>query len=99
MKKDNPDNKSQLETINDKPAAEIKKPLWLSVSEAANLGGVGSKTIRRALKEKDTLIYKIIKDRYQIEFSSLLCFLNSNTKLKNKLKDYGLGQYVDKWQE
>jgi len=89
----------QLKKEDEKTELEIKKPIWLSVSEAANLGGVGGKTIRRALKEKDALIYKIVKDRYQIDLSSLLKFLNSNTKLKNKLKDYGLGQYVGKWKE
>lgn len=76
-----------------------KKIIWLSVSEAADLGGVQSKTIRRALKDSDTLVYKIVKDRYKIEFSSLLKFLHTNTKLKNKLKEYGLGQYVEKWKE
>lgn len=76
-----------------------KKIIWLSVSEAADLGGVQSKTIRRALKENESLVYKIVKDRYKIEFSSLLKFLNTNTKLRNKLKEYGLGQYVEKWKE
>lgn len=76
-----------------------KNIIWLSVSEAADLGGVQSKTIRRALKESKVLVYKIVKDRYKIEFSSLLKFLNTNTKLKNKLKEYGLGQYVEKWKE
>lgn len=85
------------ETTNEE--AKDKKIIWLSVSEAADLGGVQSKTIRRALKENDALVYKIVKDRYKIEFSSLLKFLNTNTKLRNKLKEYGLGQYVEKWKE
>ncbi|MDA3802517.1 MAG: helix-turn-helix domain-containing protein [Patescibacteria group bacterium] len=72
-------------------------PIWLSISEAANIGGVGDKTIRRALKEKDVLIYKIVKDRYRIEFISLLNFLNSNIKLKNKFEKKGLGQYIKEW--
>jgi len=77
----------------------IKNPLWFSVSEAAKLGGVQSKTIRRAIKSDSNLIYRIVKDRYQIDLTSLLDLLNKNTKLQNKLKDYGLGQYVDKWKE
>ncbi|MCX6795627.1 MAG: hypothetical protein NT165_02815 [Candidatus Falkowbacteria bacterium] len=82
-----------------------KKPLWLSVSEAAKLGGVQTKTIRRALKlekgeeenKTSDLKFKIIKNRYQIEFTSLLTFLQSNKKLFNKFNDYGLGQYVKSW--
>jgi hypothetical protein len=76
---------------------EIACPIWLSVSEAAALGGVQGKTIRRAIKSDPNLKYKIVKNRYQIDLGSLLIFLNKNTKLKNKLKDFGLGQYVSEW--
>lgn len=76
-----------------------KKEIWLSVTEAADLGGVNSKTIRRALKENETLVYKIVKDRYKIELESLINFMNLNTKLNNKFLLLGLGQYVDKWRE
>jgi len=79
------------------PIKEIKLPIWVSVSEAASLGGVGGKTIRRALKADPNLRFRIVKNRYQIEFGSLLSFLHKNTKLKNKLKDFGLGQYVRDW--
>jgi len=73
-------------------------PIWLSVSEAASLGGVQGKTIRRALKDDDSgLVFRIVKNRYQIEFRSLIIFLHRNTKLLNKLKLYGLGQYVSEW--
>ena len=76
---------------------EAAFPIWLSVSEAASLGGVQNKTIRRALKVSSELKFKIVNNRYQIEFGSLIIFLNRNTKLKNKLKEYGLGQYVNEW--
>jgi len=76
---------------------EVKYPIWLSVSEAANLGGVQSKTIRRAIKSDQNLKYKIIKNRYQIELGSLLRYLHKNTKLKNKLLEFGLGQYLKDW--
>lgn len=50
------------------PQKELSKKLnyeiWLSVSEAASLAGVGDKTIRRAVKESNLLVYKIVKDRY-----------------------------------
>ena len=79
-------------------ANPIKNPLWLSVSEAAALGGVQSKTIRRALKdERAGLVFKVVKNRYKIELGSVITFLHRNAKLNNKLKDYGLGQYVSEW--
>ena len=78
---------------------EISRPIWLSVSEAADLGGVQDKTIRRAIKTDPDLQYKIIKNRYRIEFSSLLSYLHRNTKLENKLKNFGLGQYVSEWKK
>lgn len=77
---------------------EVKYPIWVSVSEAADLGGVQGKTIRRAIKSDTNLRYKIVKNRYQIELSSLLVFLHKNTKLRNKLNEFGLGQYVKEWQ-
>jgi hypothetical protein len=76
----------------------IINPLWVSVSEAAKLGGVQNKTIRRALQAK-ILRYKIIKNRYLIDFSSVIHFLLNKTKLKNKLNQHGIGQYIDKWKE
>jgi len=76
---------------------EVKYPIWLSVSEAADLGGVQGKTIRRAIKANSDLKFKIVKNRYQIELGSLLQFLHKNTKLKNKLMEFGLGQYLENW--
>jgi len=75
---------------------EIKTPIWLSVSEAAKIGGVQTKTIRRAI-QYNNVKYKIISNRYLIDLSTLLTFLQTKTKLKNKLNQFGLGQYVDKW--
>ena len=71
-------------------------PLWLSISEAAKLGGVQNKTIRRAIKS-NVVKYKIIKNRYLIETKTLIVYLHANTKLKNKLNNLGIGQYVAKW--
>ena len=75
---------------------EIKTPIWLSVSETAKVGGVQTKTIRRAI-QYNKVKYKIIGNRYSIDLSSLIIFLHAKTKLKNKLNQFGLGQYVDKW--
>lgn len=79
------------------PIKEVESPIWVSVSEAASLGGVQGKTIRRAIKTDTNLRFRIVKNRYQIEFGSLISFLHKNTKLNNKLKDFGLGQYVKEW--
>ena len=71
----------------------LKNPLWLSVSEAAKIGGIKDKTVRRALKAESGLKFKIINNRYQIELASLVIYLHHNTKLKNKFFEHGLGQY------
>ncbi len=76
---------------------EVASPIWVSVSEAASLGGVQSKTIRRALKTDQNLLFRIVKNRYQIEFGSLIGFLHKNTKLNNKFNSAGLGQYIAAW--
>ena len=75
---------------------DVARPIWVSVSEAAKLGGVQTKTIRRAI-QFNQIKYKIIKNRYSIDFPTLITYLHAKTKLKNKLNQYGLGQYVDKW--
>ena len=71
----------------------LKNPLWLSVSEAAKIGGIKDKTVRRALKAESGLKFKIINNRYQIELASLVIYLHRSTKLKNKFFERGLGQY------
>ncbi|HNW20105.1 MAG TPA: helix-turn-helix domain-containing protein [bacterium] len=76
----------------------IVNPLWVSVSEAAKLGGVQSKTIRRAIGGQ-LITYRIRGNRYLIDLGSLLAFLRSRTKLHNKLTKAGLGQYVSGWVE
>ena len=75
---------------------EINTPIWLSVSEAARIGGVQTKTIRRAIQQNNVK-YKIIGNRYSIDLFSLITYLFTKTKLKNKFNQFGLGQYVDKW--
>ncbi len=74
----------------------IINPIWLSVSEAAKLGGVQTKTVRRAIQSK-VIKYKIVRNRYLIDFKSLIVYLHTKTKIKNKLNQFGVGQYIDKW--
>ncbi len=83
-------------TLSDQKQEQIQTALWLSVSEAAKIGGVGSKTIRRAI-DAARVTFKVTGNRYLIEYPSLLAFLLSSTKLRNKFHRIGLGQYVEKW--
>lgn len=68
----------------------------LSVSEAAKFFGLEQKTIRRAIKAGD-LRYIVVRGRYRIAFDGLLEWSQKRPKIKNKLAQEGLGQYVDKW--
>lgn len=90
---DSPSN--QLNNQGEQPS-DISQPIWLSVSEAAKLGGVQTKTIRRAI-QFNSIKYKIRGNRYLIDFLSVISYLHTKTKLKNKFNQFGLGQYVDKW--
>ena len=94
-----PDNEILEENHDEiKKLIEVDNPLWLSVTEAAKIGGIQNKTIRRAIQSK-TIKYKIISNRYLIEVSSLVTFLHTRTKLKNKLNQLGIGQYIENWKE
>lgn len=68
----------------------------VSVSEAARLFGVDTKTIRRAIQAEE-LKYIVVQGRYKINFNSLLEWSQGRTSTKNKLEHKGIGQYVDKW--
>lgn len=87
--------KKNLETKKEDVGENI---LWLSVSESAKIGGVQTKTIRRAI-QSNVIKYKIKGNRYFINFLSLISYLNSKIKLKNKFNLYGLGRYIEKWKE
>ena len=80
---------------NNKSKKIARELIWLSISEAAKIGGVQNKTIRRALKSE--LKFKIKGNRYFIDFSSLIIYLHRNKKLKNKLQEHGVGQYIQEW--
>lgn len=77
---------------------DVLNPIWLSVSEAAKIGGVQNKTIRRAIQAK-TIKYKIVGNRYIIELSSVIKYMYTSKKLKNKLQQNGLGQYIIGWRK
>jgi len=74
-----------------------KEPLWLSVSETAKVAGISTKTIRRAIQAKE-IRYKLVKERYLIDFGSVVNYLNSDLKLRNKLAG-AIGQYIENWKK
>ncbi len=68
----------------------------VSISEAARLFGVSTKTIRQAIYAGQ-LRYIIVKGRYKINFDSLVRWSQISTRRRNLLAHQGLGQYVDTW--
>jgi excisionase family DNA binding protein len=68
----------------------------VSVSEAARLFGVASKTIRRALTLGE-LTYVVVRGRYKINFESLVRWSQERPKVRNKVERDGIGQYVSQW--
>ncbi len=70
--------------------------LRLSVSQAAKLFGVSDRTIRRALALKQ-IRYIVARNRYQLNFESLLNWSQYNPQVAKKRDAKGLGQWVEKW--
>lgn len=68
----------------------------VSVSEAARLFGVSSKTIRQAIKNEE-IKYIVVNGRYKINFISLVEWSQQSTRRANQLSGQGIGQYVQKW--
>jgi hypothetical protein len=76
----------------------VNNPIWLSISEAAKFSGVNNKTIRRAVQAQK-IKYKIAKNKYYIELSSLIVYIYSKTKLVNKFNYSGFGQYIKEFKK
>jgi excisionase family DNA binding protein len=74
----------------------MKTPIRLSVSEAAKIFGVSTRTIRRALANKQ-ISYIVVHGRYKIAFESLLKWSQSSSTVKKKRDSSGIGQFVEKW--
>jgi excisionase family DNA binding protein len=68
----------------------------VSVSEAARLFGVNARTIRRAIADA-AVTYVVVRGRYKINFESLVKWSQERPKVRNKLSNQGIGQYVEKW--
>lgn len=73
-----------------------EKTIRLTVNEASKMFGIGTKTIRRGMKRQE-LRYLVIRGRYKISFVSLLTWALSRTKIRNKLHEFGIGQFVHQW--
>jgi excisionase family DNA binding protein len=74
----------------------MKTPIRLSVSEAAKMFGVSTRTIRRAITSK-LITYIVVHGRYKISFESLLKWSQSSTTVRKKRDNVGIGQFVEKW--
>lgn len=68
----------------------------VSVSEAARLFGVSSRTIRRAIQD-GLLNYIVVQGRYKISFDSLVSWSQESTRIRQKRDTDGIGQYVGTW--
>lgn len=68
----------------------------VSISEASRLFGVNSRTIRRAIKNKE-LRYIVVRNRYKILFSSLVSWSQSRATVQHKRDRLGIGQWVQTW--
>jgi len=66
------------------------------MAEAAKLGGIQKRTIKRAIRA-NAIRYRIVESRYQVDMRSVLLYFFSKKKLWNKLIEFGIGQYVEKW--
>lgn len=71
-------------------------PIRLSVSEASRLFGVSAKTIRRAITTGE-VTYIVFHGRYKINFESLVKWSQAKIKIRNKVAEDGIGQFVEKW--
>ena len=68
----------------------------VSISEAARLFGVSSKTIRQAIRNEE-IKYIVVNARYKLNFISLVEWSQKSTRRANQLNNQGIGQYIQKW--
>lgn len=75
------------------PAPQL---IRVSVSEAARLFGLNTRTIRRALAAGE-LTYIVVRGRYKINFESLVRWSQQKSTVAKKRDKAGIGQYVERW--
>ena len=76
--------------------AAPKNIIRVSVSEAAKLFGISSRTIRRAITD-GSIAYVVVRGRYKINFESLVKWSQERATVRNKLATAGIGQFVGQW--
>ncbi len=79
-----------------KESIEDPQHIRVSVSEAARLFGVSSKTIRRALQDQE-LRYIVVRGRYKILFASLVHWSQQAVSVQRRRDQRGIGQWVERW--
>jgi excisionase family DNA binding protein len=75
---------------------EASHIIRVSVSEAAKLFGISTRTVRRALTDGQ-VAYVVVRGRYKINFESLVRWSQTRPSVRNKLSSSGIGQFVEKW--
>jgi excisionase family DNA binding protein len=73
-----------------------KNIIRVSVSGAARLFGISSRTIRRALTDGE-VAYVVVRGRYKLNFESLVKWSQVRPTVRNKLATNGIGQFVEHW--
>ena len=73
-----------------------KHIIRVSVSEAAKLFGVSTRTVRRAIADGE-IAYVVVRGRYKINFESLVKWSQGRPSVRNKLASSGIGQFVERW--
>ena len=77
-----------------KPQTQVG--LRFGISQAAKLLGVSDRTIRRAVAHGQVR-YIIVRNRYQLNFESLLAWSQQNSHIAKKRDAQGIGQWVEQW--
>lgn len=74
----------------------MPEPIRVSVSEAAKLFGISTRTVRRAITD-GLLTYIVVQGRYKISFESLVKWSQQIPRVARKRDSAGIGQFVDTW--
>ena len=73
-----------------------KHIIRVSVSEAAKLFGISTRTLRRAIADGE-VAYVVVRGRYKLNFESLVKWSQVRPTVRNKLATTGIGQFVEQW--
>ena len=74
----------------------MASPIRISISEAARLFGLSTKTLRQAI-HNGGVSYVVVRGRYKLNFESVLAWSQASTRRRHNLERAGMGQYVEQW--